>query len=68
MTKSSQPLQDYELFQKKYFTLVTTKRRTEKTTKPKSIYTAFLSPSFKLIIKLEIILIQKKTIINTPPK
>lgn len=55
-------------FQKKYFILETTKRRTEKTTKPKSSNTAFLSPSFKLIRKLETILIAKKTIINNQPK
>ena len=47
-------------FFKKVFQLVTIKRRTHKTTKPKSINTAFLSPSFKLIRKLETILIAKR--------
>ena len=44
----------------KIFQLVTIKRKTHKITKPKSINTAFLSPSFKLIRKLEIILFQKE--------
>lgn len=43
-------------------------KKNKKIIKPTSSNTAFLSPSFKLIIKLEIILIPKKTIINSPPK
>lgn len=43
-------------------------KQNKKIIKPTSMNIDFLSPSFILIIKLEIILIPKKTIINSPPK
>lgn len=55
-------------FQKKYFTLKTTKRTQEITTKPTSSNTDFLSLSFKLTLELEILLITQKIAKKNQPK
>lgn len=55
-------------FQKKYFTLKTTKKIQEITTKPTSSNTDFLSLSFKLTLELEMLLITQKITKKNQPK